>query len=203
MATEQPTRGRPRSRDADVAIVAATLALLTERGFDGASTDAIAARAGVSKATIYRRWATKDDLVRAAVASLAEDLEVPDTGDLQSDLRVFVQGLVRVFADDRGTRLIATVVDQMARNPSFATAMREGFLATRRQAARSILNRARQRGQLHVRDDEVELAVDLLGAVFYYRVLITGDRVDEHVGEQVVAVVLAWLASSTVACAGR
>lgn len=195
MSSSQPARGRPRSREADVAIHAATLALLTERGFDGASTDAIAARAGVSKATIYRRWPTKDDLVLAAVDSLAEDLDVPDTGDLQGDLLELVEGLAAVFADERLTRLIATVVDQMARKPSFAVAMREGFLAARRQAARAVLDRARLRGQLVASDDDLDLAVDVLGAVFYYRVLITGERVDDGVGTQIVAVVLAWLAA--------
>ncbi len=183
-------RGRPRSAESDDTIIAATLDLLAEHGFDGTTTDAIAARAGVSKATIYRRWPSKDDLVLAAVTTLARDVPDPDTGSLDGDLRALIDGLVTAFSDDRIARLIPTVVDQMARKPAFAVAMREGFVEPRRDSARRIIEHARSRGEISAGDDMIDHALDMLAAPLYYRILITGEPVDARLGERITASVL-------------
>lgn len=188
-----PTRNRPRSVDSSDAILAATLELLAEHGFDGTTTDAIAARAGVSKATIYRRWASKDDLVLAAVTTLARDVADPDTGRLADDLRALLNGLVTAFSDERVARLVPTIVDQMARKPAFADAMRQGFVQPRRETARRIIQRARDRGEVAVDDGTIDHALDMIAAPLYYRVLITGEPVDARLGEDITTSVLTYL----------
>lgn len=185
--------GRPRSVTSEHAILTATLELLAERGFDGTSTDAVARKAGASKATIYRRWPSKNDLVLAAIGTLASDVPDPNTGTLEDDLRALVHGLIAVFSDGLVVRLIPTIVEQMARKPNLAAAMREGFIQPRRAAARNVLMRARQRGEITLADTDVDVALDLLAAPLYYRSLITGEPVDHDLGEHVVSVVLAWV----------
>ena len=191
---QEPPRsaGRPRDPDADEAILTATLDLLAAHGYAGISTDRIAAAAGVSKATIYRRWASKDDLLVAAAQSLAREVPAPDTGSLRDDLAHIAQGLATVFAHPRTARLIAALAERMLHDERLATALRSGFLAERRDAARVALERARTRGEVRS-DVDPELAVDLLAAPFYYRVLITGEAVDDALAEQVVEVVLTWV----------
>jgi AcrR family transcriptional regulator len=186
--------GRPRSEAATEAIIGSALSLLEEVGYEGLTIDAVAARAGASKATIYRRWRTKDEVVLAAIETLAAPVPAPDTGSLEGDLRALAGGLVAAFGQEGVVRLIGTVVDQMARKPDFAAAMREGFLRSRRAVARIVLERARERGEIPP-DRDLGFAIDLLAAPFYYRVLLTGDRVDEGLGKEVVGAVLAWLAA--------
>lgn len=185
--------GRPRSDASERAILAATLELVGALGFDGATTDAIAARAGVSKATIYRRWSTKDELVLAAVASLGREVHAPDTGSLQFDLRALVGGLVAVFADAALAGLVPTLVDQMARKPSFRAAMQDGFVRSRREVALEVLRRAQERGEIEVDAADLDFALDLLAAPLYYRVLVSGGPVDDALADRIVVCVLAWL----------
>ena len=184
--------GRPRDPGADEAILTATLDLLAEHGYAGVSTDRIAAAAGVGKATIYRRWGSKDEILVAAGQSLARGVPAPDTGSLRDDLTHIAKGLATVFAHPRTARLVAALAERMLHDEQLATALRSGFLAERRDAARGALERARTRGEVRS-DVDPELAVDLLAAPFYYRVLITGGAVDDALAEQVVEVVLTWV----------
>jgi AcrR family transcriptional regulator len=186
--------GRPRSDAATEAIIGSALSLLEEVGYEGLTIDAVAARAGASKATIYRRWRTKDEVVLSAIETLAAPVPAPDTASLEGDLKGLADGLVAAFGQDGVARLIGTVVDQMARKPEFATAIREGFLRNRRGAARTVLERARERGEIPP-DRDLGFVIDLLAAPFYYRLLLTGGPVDEGLGKEVVGAVLAWLAA--------
>jgi AcrR family transcriptional regulator len=195
--------GRPRSAASERAILRATIELVGEFGFDGATTDAIAARAGVSKATIYRRWSTKDELVLAAVTSIGHEVRVPDTGSLESDLRALVGGLVAVFADERFVPLVPMIVDQMARKPPFRAAMQGGFIRLRREVALEVLRRAQERGEIDVDGADLAFAQDLLAAPLYYRVLVSGDRVDDALADQIVWTVIAWLTRGDAAAGGE
>jgi AcrR family transcriptional regulator len=184
--------GRPRDPAADTAILEATLTLLAEHGYTGLTTDAIAATAGVSKATIYRRWSSKQQVVLAAVGSLANRVPAPDTGDLRRDLTAIADGLAAVFSAPTTRRLVGALVERLLRDEEMAAALRGGFLTERRAAARTAMVRGRQRGQ--VRDDaDLDTAIDLLAAPFYYRVLITGEPIDAKLAEGVVDVTLAYL----------
>lgn len=187
--------GRPRDPAADAAILRATLSLLAEDGYEGSSIDRIAARAGVGKATIYRRWASKEEVVAAAARHLSDEVPAPDTGDLRRDLAAIVDGLTTVFADPATARLVGALVARIPHDPGLASGLREGFLAARRGAARAALERAQERGEVGA-DADLEVAVDLLAAPFYYRMLISGAPIDRAFADRVLDAVLTWVTAS-------
>jgi AcrR family transcriptional regulator len=184
--------GRPRDPALDAAILDATLTLLAENGEAGLTTDALAAAAGVGKASIYRRWSSKDELVLAAVASLAGRVPAPDTGTLRGDLTAIAEGLVQVFSAPRTRRLVGALIGRLVTDDELARRLRSGFLTERRAAARRAMKRGLERGEVRP-DVDLESAVDLLAAPFYYRVLITGRPVDDALARDVVEATLTWL----------
>lgn len=191
-ATAVRPRGRPREPSADPAILTATLTTLAQHGYAGLTMDRIAEQAGVSKATIYRRWPSKRAVVLAAAHQLSEQVPAPDTGSLHGDLLAIAEGLATVFGSTGTPRLVGALVAQMAREPDLAAALRTGFLAARRSAARAALDRARARGEVRPEVD-LDAAVDLLAAPFYYRALITGEAIDQAYAATVVGAVTTWL----------
>ena len=187
--TEQRPAGRPREERADRAIIDATLALMAERGVDDLRMDEVADRAGVGKATIYRRYRSKDELVTAAVAALVGEIAVPDTGSTEADLLTLMRDAVKVYAGSTAARAMPSLVAAMHRDPGLARAVREGFLATRRAALADVLERAIARGDL-CRDLELELALDVLAGPLFYRLLVTGGPIDDDLAQGVVDLVL-------------
>jgi len=194
--THEPTRspGRPRDPAIDDAILGATLAVLADDGYTGLTMDRVASAAGVSKATIYRRWATRRDVLLAAVDQLSASVPAPDTGTLRGDLASIAHGLAAVFAAPSTGPLVAALVGQAARDPDLADALRTGFLAARRAAAVDALRAAEVRGE--VCDVNLEVAVDLLAAPFYYRLLVTGAPIDDALADDVVDAVMAWVGAA-------
>lgn len=191
-ATTTRRAGRPRDPGIDVAILTATIAVLSRDGYGGLSVDRIAAAAGVSKATIYRRWESKKDLVVAAAEHLSQAVPVPDTGDIRHDLQMIVAELAHVFAQPRTRGLVAALVSGMADDAELADAVRTGFLLVRRDATRAVLERARARGEIKA-DVDLAIAIDLLAAPLYYRLLITGQAIDPRFAMHVVEAVVAWI----------
>ena len=126
--------GRPRSEAAHQAILAAAVALLREVGYDAVTMDGIAARAGVGKATVYRRWATKEELVVEAITSLVRAFPVPDTGTTEGDLMALMRRILAMYADPATGLLLSGLVAAKARSAPIAAAVREGFVATWRHA---------------------------------------------------------------------
>lgn len=181
--------GRPRDAAADAAILNATLAVISEHGYPGLSMDAVAERAGVSKPTIYRRWASKQEVVLAAVGALSETVPAPDTGSLADDLDAIARGLVAVFSAPSSARLVGSLLAEATLDPALAAALRSGFLAARRDAALAALARAARRGEIDP-DADLALAVDQLAAPFYYRLLVTGEPIDAGFATAVVQGVL-------------
>jgi AcrR family transcriptional regulator len=180
--------GRPRSPQADQAILDATTQLLIEGGFGRLSVDAVAARAGVGKATIYRRWRSKPELLRATLARIKETTEGTDTGDLRSDLRAFLRAMVDHFVDSEAAHLMP----QLAAEAQFDPQLRELLYSNsraRRDVVRQILERARLRGEL--RDDlDFEVVIDLLTAPIFIRKLITGAPINAHATDEAVEMLL-------------
>src|SRR5436190_10124893 len=116
-APERP-RGRPRSAIADQAIRDAAVELFAERGFEGVSVEDVAERAGVSRATIYRRYPSKVDLIVEAGACLAaDDIAFPDTGNLRDDLRGLARSLVDAFKGSPAGRVMPVMVFERRRYP--------------------------------------------------------------------------------------
>jgi AcrR family transcriptional regulator len=181
--------GRPREERADRAILQATLHLIAERGINDLRIDDVADRAHVGKATIYRRYRSKDELVAAAVTSLVSDIAIPDTGSTESDLRELMRNAVRVYRGSVEAGVMPGLVDAMSRDPELARGVREGFLERRRAALAAVLKRGVERGDLRS-DLDVELALDVLGGPLFYRLLITGGPIDNELADGVAELML-------------
>lgn len=188
------TRGRPRSEPARQAILAAAAELLLARGLDAVSMDAIAARAGVSKATIYRWWATKETLAADALqVQLSEPTsEPPDTGTLRGDLTALTAGWVARVGDRPFGRVIGALITEAATDPVFGALYRERFVEPRRAQARAAFQRAVARGEIAARTD-VEAAVDLVYGPLYHRLLHGHAPLTPEFAAAVVRVVVAGL----------
>jgi AcrR family transcriptional regulator len=181
--------GRPREARADQAIRVATLELMAEQGVQSLRMGDVAIRAGVGKATIYRRYRSKDELVTDAVGGLVSEIAVPDTGSTRSDLLALMNEAVELYSNTLAAGLLPTVVDEMSRNPEFAEIARDRFLTGRRAALREVFERGVDRGDLRG-DLDVELALDVLGGPLFYRLMITGGPIDARLATNVVELIL-------------
>jgi AcrR family transcriptional regulator len=182
--------GRPRSVEVDASILEAAIELFTELGYDGLCVEGVAARAGVSKATIYRRYPGKVDLVIAAAEALGRSVKgpSPDTGSLRDDLRALGFGYRRLLEDSEAGRAIPALIVARHRDPELAAAHR-AFVAARRAEVAGIVRRGVERGEIDAESD-VELAVDLLVGPLFYRILVNGDTPAPDYVERLVDAVL-------------
>jgi AcrR family transcriptional regulator len=173
--TESPRRtpGRPRSEESHRAIIRATIELLLETGYRALTMEGVRARAGVGKATIYRRWSSKEELVRDAIVVLHGDVEAPDTGSLRGDYHG-MGARVRAAAGRVGAAtLMPRLLGDVANDPELHAIFYENLVAPRRAEMRAVLERAVARGE--IRDDvDVELMIDLFAGPVVYRLLISG-----------------------------
>jgi AcrR family transcriptional regulator len=182
--------GRPRDARADRAILEATLALIAELGVHEFRTEDVAARAGVGKGAIYRRYRSKDELVTAAIATLvSEEIVVPDTGSTRGDLLVLMREAVELYRGSLASRLMPSLVSAIAQKPELARAVRDGFMAGRRAALAEVLRRGIERGDLRP-DLDLELALDVLGGPLVYLLLVTGGPIDEQLADGVADLIL-------------
>ena len=185
--------GRPREARADRAILAATLALMAERGVRDLRIDDVADRASVGKATIYRRYRSKDALVSDAIATLVSEIAIPDTGSTRADLLALMRQAVELYSGSLAARLMPAVLEETRRNPELASTVRDEFLSGRRAALSVVLERGVRRGDLR-RGLDLELALDVLGGALFYRLLVTGGPIDERLAEGIVELILAGFA---------
>jgi AcrR family transcriptional regulator len=182
--------GRPRDARTDRAILEATLELIAERGVYEFRTEDVAARAGVGKGAIYRRYGSKDELVTAAIAGLvSEGIVIPETGSTREDLVLLMRQAVELYRGSPAARLMPNLIGAMAQKPELARAVRERFLAGRRAALSEVLQRGIERGDLRS-DLDLELALDVLGGPLFYRLLVTGGPIDERLAEGVADLIL-------------
>lgn len=184
--------GRPRDPAVDSAILRATLRHLASEGYSRMSVETIAAEAGVTKPTIYRRWRGKADLASAAIAGLQAE-EPPLTGgtprqDLVLLLRNFQRGLLR----PNGMAMIGTLLAEEGRTPDLIALFRERVVASRRQMVRRLLDRAKERGDLRP-DADLEAAINLLIGSYYARYL-SGEAIPNDWPERMVSTVWAGIA---------
>ncbi len=162
----------------DVAICDATLALLLEVGYDRMSMDAVAARAHASKATIYRRWPGKQELVLDAVQARGVGLTVAeDTGSLRGDLVETYRSAVHGSAADDAD-LIAGVLRAMRTAPELADCVRSQVIESKCDVSRIIVSRAVARGELPAQTDPLILH-EVASALWFHRVLVVGGPVDD------------------------
>ncbi len=164
--------GRPRDPAADEAIIAAVFEVIEANGFAGFSVEAVATRAGVGKATIYRRWPTREDLLVAAAERVMADRGVPDTGTLEGDLVAWLWGRFRSKQDSPGARLLGQVLVEARVNPEL-TELLKRFHTERRGILTEVIERARARGEIGSIDGG--LLFDLISGALLHRSLF-GDR---------------------------
>lgn len=181
--------GRPRSEAVDRAILDATFELLAEKGYQGLSMEGIAARAGVSKATVYRRWPSKVSLVLAAASASVESVRPPDTGSVREDVRRLLGAVVAVLTESLAGRVLPWLVAERLDDPELREAL-QGFWAARRSLMFSVLERAAARGEVATGLDR-EIVADMLYGPIHYRFLVSGDPLSPEFLDRLVDQVLA------------
>lgn len=186
--TEQESRrprGRPRREAARDEIVEATLALLADRGFQATTMDAIAARAGVGKTTIYRRWDSKEELIADALGELRTEPSTSAATDLRAVLLEYLHDQERELADPLVGRLLPAILGELQTNPGFASAWEDRVVRPRRHAIVDVLSEALERGELRDGADPDVIADLLLGAPLLRLLFPVGlPAVPAHYAEQ-------------------
>lgn len=170
----RPRLGRRRDHSRDAEIQEAALDVLAEIGYEGMTIDMVAARARAGKGTVYRRWASKSELVLDAIACMKNtDVDLaspPDTGTLRGDLIAMVKSPT-VKESERKIKVMAGVFSMIARDAEFAEAARLALVEPRARANRIIFRRAIERGEIPA-DSDVEQLITIGAALMHYRVLM-------------------------------
>jgi AcrR family transcriptional regulator len=191
LVEEVPGRlpGRPRCAVTHQAILDCANSLLEEIGFSSMSIEGIAARAGVGKATIYRRWPNKASVVMDAfLAATSKELPFPDTGSAREDIRRQMRAVVKVLNGPRG-RTIATLIGVVQSDNELAEAFRTRFVAVRRSEAKAVLQRGVANGEFKP-DMDLESVLDCLYGPLYFRLLIGHEKASAKYADQLVDLVL-------------
>ena len=163
--------GRPRDAETEQRILDVALRMLREDGYNRMSVDAVAIEAKVSKPTIYRRWASKEDLATAAVRTLQLIEPAVHTGASKRDLILTLENFSRSLLRPNGMSLIGTVLAEESHTPELIRLFRERIVAPRRRMLRAILDRAKANGELRPGVD-LDCAVNMMVGAFYARYLV-------------------------------
>jgi AcrR family transcriptional regulator len=157
--------GRPRSERAEQALLDATIEALGERGIDGVRCEDVAARAGVGKATLYRRWPGKEDLLIAAFAAMKHPLPQPRGESVREDLIALLTAIAADADDPRIAQQFALLHGAEERYPRLVARYTEEIVEPRRDSVRAVLRRGIETGEIRP-DTDIEVAMLLLtGAV--------------------------------------
>jgi AcrR family transcriptional regulator len=167
---DKKPHGRPRSIRSHQAMLQATLTLLAEVGFDTMSIEAIAARAGIGKTTIYRRYASKAELVADAIESIREEVVIPDTGNLQSDIDALIQNAAQITLNPLGRQTIAMIISSASSNAQFAQIYWTKYLQPRRKTFAIVVERAKVRNEIST-DLDSDLVFDTMSAIMLYALI--------------------------------
>ncbi|MFG2192778.1 TetR/AcrR family transcriptional regulator [Streptomyces sp. NPDC048639] len=195
--------GRPRSAEADQAILDATRAALVELGWGKLTMGDVAARAGVAKTTLYRRWANKSELVVDAVAILFDELELPDRGGLQGDIKSVVLQFAALLQRPETKTALMAVVAESTRDEVLRARIRSAIVDRQKRLVLLGRERAQARGELPpdapgaegatAAARAVDLIFDMTAGAVVHRSLVSGERVDEAWVRDFTAVLLGGL----------
>ncbi|WP_345660154.1 TetR/AcrR family transcriptional regulator [Streptomyces venetus] len=178
--------GRPRSATADAAILAATREALVDLGWSKLTLGDVAARAGVAKTTLYRRWAGKNELVVDAVAELFDELELPDRGSLAADIEGVVLQFATILALPEAKSGLMAVVAEATRDDALRERIRASVVDRQKRLVLEGRARAQARGELpHEPDPEsasrtVDLIFDMVAGAVVHRTLVSAEPADEE-----------------------
>lgn len=181
----QGKRGRPRNMETQTAILSASYDLLLESGFGAVTVEKIADRAKVSKATIYKWWPNKAAVVMDGfLSAAAARLPVPDTGSVFRDILEHATNMAR-FTRSREGSVLLEIIGEGQVDSALAEAFRTRYVQPRRLEVHGILEEGLRRGELK-KDLDFALFTDLIYGSIFYRLLISGDRIDDQYVEQLV-----------------
>lgn len=182
-------KGRPRSESTEKAILNSAHTLVADHGFQAVTIEGIAKHAGVSKATIYKWWPNKAAVVADSFfKTLKEQYPVPDTGSVIEDLVIQISNLSAFLASVEG-RIIRELIAEGQSDSDVAEAYQSRYFSPRREVSRTILERGVERGEMKS-GLNLELCVEMIYAPLFYRLLITGEGIDEAFLRNVVSCVL-------------
>ncbi|MFF8408053.1 TetR/AcrR family transcriptional regulator [Streptomyces omiyaensis] len=179
-----PRTGRPRSTEADEAILEATRAALVELGWSKLTMGDVATRAGVAKTTLYRRWGNKNELVVDAVAVLFDELELPDLGSLQADIEHVVLQFAALLERPETKTALMAVVAESTRDAPLRERIRTSIVERQKRLVLDGRRRAQERGELPAERDPVavdavdDLIFDVVAGAVVHRALVSAEPVD-------------------------
>jgi AcrR family transcriptional regulator len=207
MLTEAPSPARttPLGRGPKVraAVLAATIAELAESGYTGLTIDNVARRTGVHKTTIYRRWQDRERLIGDALAdNVALEVPIPDTGDVESDLREMARALIRWFTSAIGRAVGTTMLSADAAHVPEIAEIKHRFFEDRFRRAEPVITRAIARGELPGGTDPAEVIKALIAPI-YLRLLVTAEPIDETVADRAAAIAVAAARAGTLRAIGN
>jgi EmrB/QacA subfamily drug resistance transporter len=165
------------------------LRLLTEAGFSSLTFNGVASRSGVSTQILERYWGSRVDMVADAVRIVLADFPPPNTGSFRGDCEAYLGNIAAVLSNPQSLAVVAQLVNEGARDPDLATALRSRLIAPRRRELLAIIDRACANGQLPAGTDRDALA-DLLVAPLYYRALISGEPMTDDIAHRIVTAAL-------------
>lgn len=181
-AEQSPKLGRKRDHTRDPEILDAALEVLAETGYDGMTIDMVAARAKAGKATLYRRWPSKGELIIDAIACMKHNgndfSRLPDTGSLRSDLIAMIKP-PSIKDGEKKLQIMAGLMSMLSRDPGLADAANAAIIEPRAAATRALMQRAIDRGEIPA-DCDVDVLSQISASMAAYRVLILRKPVDRE-----------------------
>ncbi|MEU9699795.1 TetR/AcrR family transcriptional regulator [Streptomyces sp. NPDC047981] len=197
--------GRPRSAEADTAILDATRAALVELGWSKLTMGDVASRAGVAKTTLYRRWASKNELVVDAVAVLFDELELPDLGSLKADIENVVLQFAALLQRPETKTALMAVVAESTRDEPLRERIRTSIVDRQKRLVLEGRQRAQERGELpDDRDPGAvgstdDLIFDVIAGAVVHRALVSAEPVDEAWVQRFTALLIGGLGAAAAA----
>lgn len=185
---DAPRRGRPRSAGVDEKLLTAVLDLASEVGISQMSMDDVAQRAEASKASIYRRWRSKEDLVLDAMRRAMLPFEVNDTGSLRTDVEEYLRELADRMTNSQTSDMLPHLMEVAVRDEALRASLDE-YVQSRRAPLEVILRSAMERGDLAA-DTDVDTLLDALIGPLTYRRFLTHSPLDEAFLQRLIRVVL-------------
>jgi AcrR family transcriptional regulator len=195
--------GRPRDARNDRAILEATLEILREHGYRGLTIDGVAAKAGVGRPTVYRRWPSKPALVVAALVDSSRlAVPAPDTGSLRRDLIAIQRHQVELMNSPDNRRVTAGLIADLTNDPDLAESYVTQYLAPRRATVWQVLQRGADRGEL-APDVDFAFVYDLLVGPLFMRAVVWGEQLAADAAEITADVILTAFAPTSAVTAHR
>ena len=190
MKEDNKSQGRPRSIESHRAILKATLELLSEVGYERMSIEGIASRAKVGKSTIYRRYKGKEELVADAIESIREEVVIPDTGNIWTDIDALIENAARITFNPLGKQAVATIISSASSNPEFAQIYSEKYLQPRKEAFAVVIKRAKARKEVQF-DLDANFIFDVMSGMMLYGLIFppTSETWEKYVRRAIEAVI--------------